>query len=578
MRHVAKVARIDRQPNAISKASVRTQFTRAKQGRSARTRWYSGAHMQVSRCSLWVLCAALVLTVWACGEVKSNNTPDGGNIDPAADFTFSVDPTSLSIPIASSETVTVTVARTGTTGDIMLSASGLGANLTAEFSPAVIAEGSSTSQVTIGVKGGTPASTATITLTGTSANKTHSADVSVTSKTITVTGTVRGGRSGVTVGIIGMTSVTSGAGGVFTFANVTPPYDLYTFATYTCGSVSRPTVNYFDDLTRSDPTVSAATSCPPLALCGIIAPCPSASISGMKTGVGDNTSPVVFAWSEGSFNSGVLNTNGTFTGNASWTTGNTSTGYLHALQFTRKANGAPNTFLGYARAQAALTSGQAATNVTLNFNTVGSTGTISGSVNQPAGYPAPDVSLLQEFGNAQKSLWDATTSAIDASFPVVSTAGGSSLKVVAHLNDGVVDNYSYYIHPLTASATVNVTMPEAALLSTPAQSATGVTTTTPFTWTAPNGVISEVTATSSGTNPVAYSIFTTHQEVTLPSVPELPLPAGRSFTWRVNGYGPNSDINASAGVNELPNLFFGSYYTGMPFAYTQSNVRSFTTQ
>ncbi len=518
--------------------------------------------------------SVVVVTASACGEVKAHSNSDGGGDDASsADFTLTVNPGSLTIPIAGSAQVTVTVERMGTTGDISLSATGLGGNLTAEFSPPTIPEGSTTSAVTISVKGGTAAGTSTVTLTGTAGEATHSADIEVTTTTITVTGTVRGGRAGVTVGIIGKGSLTSGAGGVFTFTDVTPPYDLYTLADFTCANNTTPTAYYFDDLTRPDPTVTAASQCPSFGLCGFPSPCPSSDVSGTKTGTGNNTDPVVWAWSEGSFNNGVLNPNGTFSGSASWVSGTTSSGYLHAIQLTRKANGAPNTFLGYARRQLMLTSGQAATGVSANFTTVNTSATVNGTLNAAPDYPAPSVSLIQQFGNSEKSLWDATTTTIDAAFPIISTAGGTCLFASSTL-DGAT---SYFAQPLTGTTTIDFTMPAAAVPLMPEGNATGVTTATTFAWTAPTGVISEAFFSTSGTTRVAYRVFTTNDQISIPVIPELPLPSGQTFQWKVYGYGPYTHINEAAGLNELQ-VVLGSSFVGPLRAYTAAVTRSFTTQ
>lgn len=521
--------------------------------------------------SLSVSGAALALLLSAaCGEVKGTNTPpdSGSNVD--ADFTLTVDPTSLTIPIAGSDKVTVTVNRTGDTGEIALSATGLGSNLTAELSPAAIPDGETTAEVTISVKGGTPAASATVTITGTAGDKTHSADISVTSTTITVTGTVRGNRAGVKVGIIGKQSVTSGAGGVFTFTDVTPPYDLYTFAPQGCGSNTTPTVYYFEDLTRPDPTVTAATYsslCPNLTLCPF--PGPSASVTGTKSGTGNNTDPVVFGWSEGGFGSGVLNTNGTFSGTAGWCAGSTSTGALHAIQMTRKANLAPDTFLGYARTPATYTSGNAAT-THLTFTAINSTGTITGTLNAPAGYPPPTVTLVQQFGNSWGSLWTADTTAIDAAFPIIANAGGNALYARTTLAGG----QSTFVQPLASTATVNFTMPAAAVLMTPADAATGVTTATTFAWTASSGVISQVNMSGTG---AVFRIFTTNQQTTVPVIPELALPSGTSFNWGIIGYAPATSIDDAAGLNELESVNQLDY-SGPAHATSLSITRSFTTQ
>jgi uncharacterized membrane protein len=151
-------------------------------------------------------CVFLLASSWllACGTVKNNP----GDDDASGDFTITADPTSLTVPIAGSQTVTLTIERTGAVGDVMLSASGLGANLTATFAPNPVPDGTTTSQATITVAGGSAPATTTVTLTGSAGANQHSATVSVTTTTITVTGTVRGNRSGVKVGIIGKQSVT----------------------------------------------------------------------------------------------------------------------------------------------------------------------------------------------------------------------------------------------------------------------------------------------------------------------------------------------------------------------------------
>lgn len=540
--------------------------------------------MQLPGWTLSFSFVALAVFGSACGEVAGVKTPDGGDIDPNADFTLSVDPTSLTIPIASSAKVTVTVTRDGMTGDIALSASGLGSNLTAEFSPAAIPEGSTTSEVTITVKGGTPAATSTVTLTGTAGGKTHSADVSVTSQTITVIGTIRGSRPGVKVGIIGKQSITSGAGGVFTFTDVTPPYDLYTYVDSGCTSAPIPTVYFFDDLTRPDPIVtaaSAAVTCGtinPTILCGIVIsnPCPASTVSGAKSGTGNNTDPIVYAFTSGSF-SATLNPNGTYSGNASWTTGTTATGRVHALQFTRKQSGAPNTFLGYVRTNNVTFTDDASATLNLAFSAVNSVATLTGSINAPQGYNAATFTMRQEFENASQVLWTtSTTSTVDATIPLIALAGGTNIHATsAHPSNG---GNSSYVVPLTGDTTINFDMPAAAELTAPANSATGVTTQTMFQWTAPIRVISHMTASASGgTARAVFHVLTTNSTITLPVISELPLPPAQMFSWSVAGYGPNAHINEAVAANELETVVTNDY-SGPPHAFTRSAGRTFTTQ
>jgi hypothetical protein len=517
-----------------------------------------------------------VVTAFAlagCGEVSSKK-PDGGDGDtaPAGDFTLTIDQSALTIPIAGQATVTVTVAPNGSVGDITLTADGLGSNLEVTFSPNPITTGTSTA--TIRVKGGTAPGTSTVTLTGTAGDKTHSATVSVTTTTITVSGTVRGGRSGITVGLVGKTSVTSGAGGVFTFTDVTPPYDLYTVIDTGCSSSNTPTkgVYYFDDLTRPDPVVTAATAFVQSNFCllGFVF-CSScnAAVTASRTGSGNGTDRVVADWSGGSFSISSSNAS-TITGTAYWRSGTTNTGNLYALQFTRKATDAPDTYLGFAKSgNKTLTGGQADT-IALTFGPVSSTATLTGTLTQPAGYPAATISLRQEFGPESEDLWTTTTTnTVDATIPLISAAGGTNLNATSTLNGGV----SEYVYPLTTNTVVNFTMPAAAVLTNPAANATGVTTATPFMWTPGTNTVSELNISGGLRN---YHIYTTASQLTIPVLTEAPLPSGQTLTWRVYGYGPHSSVNDAAAGNELEQVS-ATDFQGPEHAFTTSPARSFST-
>lgn len=510
----------------------------------------------------------------ACGDVKATN-PDGNGDGPGNnDFSLSLSQSSVTMPIAGSTTVDITVARNGMVGDIALSAEGLGANLTVEFMPTSIASDATTAQATIHAVGGMPAGTSMVMITGTAGDKTHSQTISVTTTTITVNGTVRGGRSGIKVGIIGKGAVTSGSGGAFSFTDVTPPYDLYTYNPTGCGSSMPGSVYFFDDLTRADPTVTAAvsytTNCTFIVLCFF--PGPSAPVSGSKSGTGNNTDAVTWGWSEGNFSNGMLNTNGTYSGTASWCSGNTSTGSLHALQYTKKANGAPNGFLGYAKSgTVTYTSGSAAV-TNLVFTAVGQMATVSGTLNGPPSGPMPNVLLYQQFGNTAEVLWNApTTTAIDANFPIIATAGGSSLY--ASTNQAGVGQ-SYFVQPLTATTTLNFTMPAPATLTMPVDAATGVNTTTTFSWMPAAGAVSQISVSGSTAQ---FRIFTTKGMTSIPVIPELPLPSGAAMNWSVTSYTPTMSINDAAGANELKSVS-SNEYTGPAHAVSFSVGRTFTTQ
>lgn len=519
----------------------------------------------------------LLATLAACGSVKSS-ADAAGDDDALADgdFTLDVTPAELTIPIASSATVTVAIDRTGSPSDVMLSASGAGANLIVELSPNPIPADATTATATITAKGGMAAASSTLTITGTGGGKTHAASIAVTTKTITVAGKVRGGLANITVGLVGKPSVTTGAGGTFTFTDVTPPYDLYTVGPAGCGGSLSTVVHYFDGLTRVDPTVTAAPppnpTCVVITICGITSPCNSATATGARSGVGNGTDPIVFAYTAGNFNATSMSAS-SYVATVGLGLENSSSGIVYALQLTRKPSGAPDTYLGFAKSGTVTFNKGATTTVNLNASTVTSTFALSGTVTGPAGYDAPSISLNQEFGVTSRSLWQTNeTTTVDATVPVIAAAGGSSLYVTANLGGA----YSYYTHPLAGDTTVNFAMFPAAELLAPAADATGVTNATPFTWTPAPGTISRVAFSTSGTTKVTYYVYTAASETTIPMVDGVPLPSAQSFSWRINGYGPNTSVDEAAGTNELEDAS-PSDFQGPPHAYTSSGSRLFTT-
>jgi hypothetical protein len=526
--------------------------------------------------------AVVLATLVACGNVKSSPDAGGGDdIDAPqvedGDFTLTADPGSIDIPIASSRTATVSIQRAGDVGEVMLSASGAGANLTVEFSQNPIPADATSSTVTITANGGMAAASSTLMIVGVAGAKTHTANIAITTTTITVAGTVRGGIPNITVGLVGKPSVTSGANGSFTFTDVTPPYDLYTVSPSGCGSSITTVVHYFDGLTRPDPTVSAAT--PPAATCiikplpcGIAIPCKSATATGTRSGAGNGSDPIVFAFTGGGFNATAISATA-YTAGVGLGTADSASGNVYALQLTRKASGAPDSYLGFAKSGTVTFSKDTTTAVNLNAATVNSTFTLSGAVTAPAGYDAPNISLNQEFGTTTRPLWGTNeTTTVDAKVPVIAAAGGTNLYVSAIMGAAT----SYYTHPLAGDTTVDFSMYPAAVITAPADAATGVTVTTPFMWTPAPGTISRLALSSNTPTKVTYYVYTAGSEITIPELTEAALPPGQTFSWSISGYGPYTSVDEAASTNELEDAS-PSDVQGPAHAYTSSGYRSFTT-
>ena len=99
-------------------------------------------------------------------------------VQTAADFTLTFNPASLTIRKGNSGSTLVMVSQPGGTAPVVLSASGLPSGVTASFSPASVANGSST--LTLDTKGNTTRGTYAITVQGVNSVATHQVNVSLT--------------------------------------------------------------------------------------------------------------------------------------------------------------------------------------------------------------------------------------------------------------------------------------------------------------------------------------------------------------------------------------------------------------
>jgi len=124
---------------------------------------------------------------------------------------------------------------------------------------------------------------------------------------------------------------------------------------------------------------------------------------------------------------------------------------------------------------------------------------------------------------------------------------------------------------LSASTSgVTLSVPAAQTLTVPVESATGITVTNPFTWTAYAGGISVLYVFGAG--PTFY-VFTTGTTATIPdlSAAGLPLPSSAAYSWYVIGLGPLADVDAAAAPGGINQLVFGDLTEG------ESVTRTFTT-
>lgn len=500
-----------------------------------------------------------------CGSVGPSNNPDAGG-GGGGSFTLSATPTTLNIPIASTGAATIAINRTGAVGDVMLSAQNLPSGITATFATNPVPSGTSSSDVTFAIAPGTPAGMTNVTIVGTASGSQQTTTVTVTAQTITVSGKIRGGASGVTVGLVGKPSLTSAADGSFTFTDVSPPYDLYTVGSSGFGS-GTPTVFYFQGLTRPDPTVSAPQ------LFFLILPLGSSgTVAGAKSGNTDTTNPITVVWDSGGTLTGPPSS---YSFSANWPKATTRTGTLYGFQFSKKASGAPDVFTGYG-SSGQTTISENTTNTVNLVMAAPTTAALTGAITAPAGFPNPTLTLTQQIGASNSIvLWTGTTTAADATIPLVS-AGKAAMFATATLNGATTS----FVYPALAAATdVTFALPAPSLQNAPLDQAVGITATTSFTWAPAQSTVYEVifaTTTTQGAAKARYQLYTTSSTAALPVVPELTLPSNQSFTWAVNGYGPTASINDAASATGLEGVAQADF-DGPRHWFTNSTDRAFTT-
>jgi hypothetical protein len=278
---------------------------------------------------------------------------------------------------------------------------------------------------------------------------------------------------------------------------------------------------------------------------------------------------MAMVWSDGG---GTTTTGSSWNFVAHWGPASTTrTGTLFGLQYTTGSNGAPNGYLGFGQSNATITANTTTFSVNVNFLPVTATAALTGTIKPPAGFPAPALTLTQQFGNTSHPLWQATTQTVSATIPVI-TAGKSALFATTTSGGATVG----FVHPaLAATTNVSFDLPAPAVQIAPFDGAASITTSSPFEILAPAGVIHTVNISASGK--AIYQVITTSTTFTIPSVPEVPLPGAQSFSWSVNGFGPATSVDDAASAAGLESVSTADF-VGPRHFFTSSPSRAFTTQ
>ena len=476
----------------------------------------------------WLMSMSLLSLALACGGGSGNN--GGGGNDPA----LSISPASATV-IAGGSPVNFTGTLANTTGTISWALTGPGS-----ITPA---SGDTTSYT----PPASVASAATATLTATSGTLTASATITVNPPpTINVAGTVvstsGSGVNGATVAI-GSQHTTTDATGAFSLSGVTAPYDAVVIVPFG----SRNAVTVFKGLTRSDPKLFALLIAGTAPHNGTV----SGSVSGGDPlpAATDNTA---VAWGSPEVTDSSFFTT-TWTMSFEWSGPAATTGNVHALQWT-PTTGIPTAYKGYGvTTGVAVASGGSTPGVAVAMS-VPAASTVGGAVTVPAGLTLASKTLYIDFADgASFDVGTETTAATSFTYPVPN--GISSTASVSASATSTGSQSTTRVRGIAPGSTGNtVTLLAPAVQSTPVVNATGVSTSTDFTWTQLTGGLHIVliSSSASATAPV-YVLMTTGTTGRIPDLSSLGvvLPAATAYQWAIIATGPWASIDDVAGGSVL---------------------------
>ena len=465
---------------------------------------------------------------------------DGGSTPPPADFTVAVAPAEVSLAAGGATTVAVTIDRAaGFAGPVALALVGPTAGFTAAFAPNPAPGGSATLTLTAA---GAGTGAHGLYVKGSSGADADAAALAVTilpDATFSVTGRVvdvfRQPLAGLEVRLGGASSV-SDAEGRFSFAVVSPPYDLVVKRTAPLEA------HQFRGLTRPDPVPPHLGTLPSAAR---VAPVSGGLSGGSGYPLPSGAVAALFFAAPQGFGGGYL-----FPGqgpaygpfSASWYGPASMDGTWHALQWTVDALLMPQAFVAYGSAPLTVSEGLAASQ-DLVLGAAG-TGFLSGTVTPPDGFTVASKTLWLT-GGPFTGVFLGSEATADETFTYATPDVGLPVGLQAVATRGGKSTGAYRAG-LLPSEVIDIALPAPPLLQAPPIGATGVTTATTFSWTAYPGSIHVAFFT-----PAAGATFVVYQAGTTATIPDLasiglPLAAGAAATWSVWGVGPLADLDAYA--------------------------------
>jgi len=401
------------------------------------------------------------------------------------------------------------------------------------------------------------------TLTATSGSLTASATITVTPPGIaTVAGSVKDalgkGVAGATV-LIGSQQTTTDGTGNFSVIGVTTPYD----ATVVQGTASRT----YKGLTRADPTLVGPTL-GSAANHGVV----TGSVSGGDALPAPSDKTVV-AWGSPETSANANVTTNPWTMNLGWNGASTTTGNVHALQWT-PTGGAPTAYKGYGVTTGVDVAGGATVNNVAVAMTAPAASTISGNVALAAGVSLSLKDLRIDFADgASFAVGTALGGTTAFNYAVPDGIGSTATVSASGMYPGSSGTFTRVSGLAAGSTGTTIDLLVPSLYSTPDADATGVTHGTDFTWTAFPGAVYAVTFFTNVQGAPTYFVITSATSARIPDLSALgiTLPTGTQYGWTIAPVSPWASVDAYAGgVSGFPS-------TGT-VQFSIATGRKFTTQ
>lgn len=372
--------------------------------------------------------------------------------------------------------------------------------------------------------------------------------------TITVSGRVvndwKNPVPGMLVVVSGKPPMVTDGNGRFSVSDVTSPYDV------SLVHIASRTATIYKGLTRADPVLAGSSDIPTAQ---------TANLSGTVTGIAlpqpamHYTMVQVMAPESGYGNANTSAAGAYAFPSFRWLGSPNTTGVMHALQVRNSAGGVPVEYKAYGKREGvARASGGTFAGQTVRLNVIPN-GNLSGTVSVPAGYTLAAKGLyLQVSPENLMSLQAENTSAAAFSF-VTPNIGPTALTLYAGARKGGAGSTVYRRGlPATASG-LALSIPAGPEQNLPADGATGVGTTTQFSWSAFAGGVHAAEFYSDAANKPTYIIYTAGTSTTIPdlSAVGLGLPPATPYKWSVLALAPISNIDQIA----VDAGFWGLYRT-----------------